>query len=1275
MELLDGGDLRDRAPLPWREVCRLLFGVCSSLALLHSRRLLHRDISPRNVRCTRDGQAKLIDFGAMVPMGAGGAQIVGTPAFTPPESVHRAALDGRADLFSLGATLYFALTGKMAFPARTFSEVLRVWETKPPPPSSLNPDVPAALDDLVAALLSIEPALRPRNAFEVMQRLAAIAELPGDESEAVSRAYLATPVLVGREQVLDTLRQKIGKAIQGRGGGVIIRALPGLGRSRVLDACGLSAKTLGATVLRSTASGSRESFSVALGLVQHLLETLPIATPLESYPELFEAMPSPANQNGDARGSLRPRLKSPVTLRADASHLQLAITRMLLTVSTTHPLVVTVDNVERIDEPSASVLAALLDKGKRGSLLVVMTLEEDAAHSGRALEVLTRRCDQLSLSPLTRAQTEDLLGSLFGDVPNLRVVSEEIQRIAAGNPRESMDLAQHLIDQRSIQYTAGTWSLPSQLSAADLPGSVEEAFHARRDALQPVARFMVEAQALAFYPLFRYQQYYALCPEQDPRLVDAAILELVSKQVLASDGQAYSITNRVWVSALTAPMTAEQRMQRHRALSELYRGNAPMGCIHHSFAGGLAEQGLELLVARNREYAENFNLAAVLEMNAANMGPSYEQAIETAHKLARPPRVVNELKRWVSALSVAAGAKYYYSAAPSWLAQLKHDSGLNFWRQDTEAPAGERITRALQRAQEQYLATPERERVYRVDEAIRYLAQYVAFSLAIVGAGMDTDLLSTLPALLEPFAPLSPVVDAIWQNAIATRESNRDGQYEQARARWIEVYAKLEKLSGSELQHVDVIRNAVAYAIGMTEAMLGLASAVEWAERIDHDPMQKLSALHLRKIVRLEQGDWVGAERLGRQAEVEELQARSPQMFTALRVVELAAHTHARDLLGVKQVVERIKELAVQHRGWLPYLRLGEARFELVRGDHASALKGFDNCLELLGEGDNNRPRTQQVWTAAQAGVCEALVGLGQAETARGRAGAALEMCKVWEVGAAADDLTRALALAEAKIGSMEQAVTRLDALIATQTTLGVSGLKLGLSYEARALIAIWSSDARSFDEYARLTAQAYRYGARSPLSARYERLMNDATRCGFKPPGGVREYTAGSATTDMTGSGLSAVSTVVTQALSRARGPEERATRALQLICQARAAHGGHLFELRRDGALALAGSHVLDAPAASLQALAGAYLARQQQRADDMTSMATRAVSRDAADPDSIIEAGGVKYEFLLLATAVEHERKVAGVFAITCGVARAQTAQHMQLLAAIAAELLRQ
>ena len=94
MELLDGGDLRARAPLPWRQACTLLCGVCSSLALIHSRRLVHRDVSPANIWCTRDGEGKLIDFGALAPMGEA-TSIVGTPAFVAPEVVQRSRA-GRA---------------------------------------------------------------------------------------------------------------------------------------------------------------------------------------------------------------------------------------------------------------------------------------------------------------------------------------------------------------------------------------------------------------------------------------------------------------------------------------------------------------------------------------------------------------------------------------------------------------------------------------------------------------------------------------------------------------------------------------------------------------------------------------------------------------------------------------------------------------------------------------------------------------------------------------------------------------------------------------------------------------------------------------------------------------------------------------------------------------------------------------------------------------------------------------------------------------------------
>src|SRR5690606_22323630 len=60
MELLDGQDLSELAPVPWRRACGLLRDVASALAFLHARGLLHRDVAPRNVRCTEDGRAKLL---------------------------------------------------------------------------------------------------------------------------------------------------------------------------------------------------------------------------------------------------------------------------------------------------------------------------------------------------------------------------------------------------------------------------------------------------------------------------------------------------------------------------------------------------------------------------------------------------------------------------------------------------------------------------------------------------------------------------------------------------------------------------------------------------------------------------------------------------------------------------------------------------------------------------------------------------------------------------------------------------------------------------------------------------------------------------------------------------------------------------------------------------------------------------------------------------------------------------------------------------------------
>ena len=121
------------------------------------------------------GRAKLIDFGAMAPMGPG-AQVVGTPAFVAPEVVHRvgARRAHRSVLARRDAVL--RAHRRMPYPARDFARAARgLAHARRRRRRRWSPDVPPALDALVMSLISLEPALRPRSAFEVMQRLAAIA--------------------------------------------------------------------------------------------------------------------------------------------------------------------------------------------------------------------------------------------------------------------------------------------------------------------------------------------------------------------------------------------------------------------------------------------------------------------------------------------------------------------------------------------------------------------------------------------------------------------------------------------------------------------------------------------------------------------------------------------------------------------------------------------------------------------------------------------------------------------------------------------------------------------------------------------------------------------------------------------------------------------------------------------------------------------------------------------------------------------------------------------
>jgi hypothetical protein len=183
MEYLRGRDLqalrrrlRDTGrPCPIPVAAYIAHQVALSLGYAHALcgadgkplHVVHRDVSPSNIMCLRAGGVKLLDFGVAKAFGdgltenTGDGQVKGKLSYVAPEQLRGEAFDGRADLFALGVVLWEMVTGKRLFRGQNDLETIRnVTEMRVPPPSSVRPDVPAALDFVVMRALERDPAAR-----------------------------------------------------------------------------------------------------------------------------------------------------------------------------------------------------------------------------------------------------------------------------------------------------------------------------------------------------------------------------------------------------------------------------------------------------------------------------------------------------------------------------------------------------------------------------------------------------------------------------------------------------------------------------------------------------------------------------------------------------------------------------------------------------------------------------------------------------------------------------------------------------------------------------------------------------------------------------------------------------------------------------------------------------------------------------------------------------------------------------------------------------------
>ena len=202
MELVNGPNLRDEFAyrrqkgqvysLP--EIGRMLIALCQGAAYAHQQGMIHRDIKPSNLMFTEDGQLLIVDFGIARILGntqytITGA-LIGSPSYMSPEQGQGRVADARSDIYSMGVVLYELITGQPPYVGDTPIATILMHSTELLPlPTSIQPDVPPAVEMIIMKALSKKPEERFQTSLEMAAAIRQAFQLSPDDT------LLSTPII------------------------------------------------------------------------------------------------------------------------------------------------------------------------------------------------------------------------------------------------------------------------------------------------------------------------------------------------------------------------------------------------------------------------------------------------------------------------------------------------------------------------------------------------------------------------------------------------------------------------------------------------------------------------------------------------------------------------------------------------------------------------------------------------------------------------------------------------------------------------------------------------------------------------------------------------------------------------------------------------------------------------------------------------------------------------------------------------------------------------
>jgi hypothetical protein len=1160
MELLDGQDLREVTPLPYEQACSCLRDVASSLALLHARGLLHRDLSARNVRVTSSGRAKLLDFGTLADFGRN-ETLVGTAPLVPPESFYRADLDQRADLYALGALGYWTLTGRHAREVRALAELPAAYAKPLTPPSEALPAnaglpaIPAELDELILALLSRNPLARPTTAAEVITRLSTIGALTPDEEPLSLLSYLRGGRPVGRVRQRSKLRKHLSEALAVHGSLIEVEAEAGMGVGRMLTDLAIEARLLGATAVVVNASAHRGAYAVVHELVRGLATAQP-----EHAREAARAHSAELARFLDGsqprvvqRLDVNPAQTGSPDPREARMRMQAALLEWFEQVSAQVPLMLAVHNLEHADDNSTALLAALANGvHERHMLIVLGSNSDEPAPASAAYFALRQSALQLRIRGLERDDVRALVENTFGAVQNSERLAVWLHQLTAGKPEACVDLMQHLVEQGVIRFNEGLWLLPQELSAHELPVDLGTVLDARIGRLSTAAQRLVSSIAVHRGPM-PLDRCLAIAEQEHLAQPQRALAELESRGVIVIADDSLHFNHVALREAVLRRLSRHEREQLHAELGALLsrQGSSDAGAVldagWHLLHGGEQRRGAELLA----------QAGVALSFDADGLPaaiPALRAALEAFRIQHRHP---HELARVLAALATGgfftdrAVIEQYGDEA----ATLVHRAlGLSLadrlakwcgpWLA-TRIGLGVGLARIALRA-------GPRKAVAALQELVQL---FIPLALALTGHGtitLDGARARRYARLLEPLRALGPEHAATLIHRLAHVLSTLpEDNIVQTLHGLRSVRARLEDprpIQDMPEQSRRFVLGTTLYALGALEAFRESSEVLAIADRLESMGIKlfELFANQLRTNYHGLRGEVGACELYRRRVEVFAVQAGSGwQAEIWAPTSEISFYHRTGDIVGIRRVMGQLERMVKAIPSLHQQTQIAIATYSHMRGNHAGSKEIIAGVLDAVA------PRAFIGWTATVGAQMHNLIELGEPAQAR-----ELGLRTLEPLGPEERSLTVMitpiivnLALADAALGDFESAAARIDGYLA-EIDRDVGATTRGILHEAGARIAQRAGDEAAAKQHLEEVGRCFQASDNPALIARWEGLRREIER---EP---ARSMSARAGMLD----GAPEVNRV-RAALLACEGPRERYDRALELLLERTGGPSGYLF------------------------------------------------------------------------------------------------------------------